>query len=489
MDAMTQPQIAPRNALSSAPLPLSWTRIWLYGIGEIPITATMVLFGLFLLFFYNSVMKLPAPLVGLATAVGLVFDALIDPFIGYHSDRSQHRFGRRRSYMLLGACTMGICFFLIFFPAPFLSHHHGLFIWLLGCSVLFRITTAIYRIPYLSLGAELTEDYDRRTVVNAVRSVCGLVGALAAAALSFVLFFRGGNGIDAKMQYSNYPKMGVAFGALLTITGLIAFFGTSGHRDPGGHNGTRHMLGFFRGFHLALANRAFRSIWLSFTFFLMAVILNAGLAIYFFTWCAQVHDAGILSIVEGAFGVGACSGIVLWLALAGRGEKRTCYAVGILGTAVLMAAASFLIGPGKPLGVGQAWPLIAGYAIAGIFASALWVMPASMLADVVDQDELLHGARREGVFFGMLNFGEKVASGAAVLVGGFILEYFVHLTPGSAVQTPLTVSRLALVYGLAPGAMLLGSIALISPYALSRSATRRIQRTLAARSSTDQIND
>ncbi|HEY5085329.1 MAG TPA: MFS transporter, partial [Rhizomicrobium sp.] len=203
-------------------------RIWLYGIGEIPITASMVLFGLFLLFFYNTVMGLPAALVGVASAAGLVLDAAIDPLIGYQSDRSRHRLGRRRSYMLLGASTMGVCFVLIFFPPHFLAMGRGLFRWLLCCSILFRITTAIYRIPYLSLGAELTQDYDRRTLVNAVRSVCGLVGALLAAALSFVLFFRAGaNGVDPKLQYLNYPRMGLAFGALLTGTGLIAFFGTS----------------------------------------------------------------------------------------------------------------------------------------------------------------------------------------------------------------------------------------------------------------------
>ena len=484
---MTQPQMAPFGAPAAPAEKPPWTRILLYGIGEIPITASMVLFGLFLLFFYNSVMVLPAPLVGLASAAGLVLDAAIDPFIGYQSDRSRHRLGRRRSYMLLGACTMGLCFILIFFPPHFLSTGHGLFRWLLGCSILFRVTTAIYRIPYLSLGAELTQDYDQRTVVNAVRSVCGLLGALAAAALSFVLFFRGGaTGIDPKLQYVNCPRMGLAFGAVLTATGLIAFFGTSGHRDPGGRQGTLHMLGFFRGFHLTLANRAFRSIWLSFTLFLMAVIINAGLAVHFFTWVAQVHDAGVLSIVQVAFGVGACVGILLWLALAGRREKQTCYAAGILGTAMMLSAATWLVGPGKPLGVGKAWPLIAGYALAGVFASALWVMPASMLADVVDQDELVTGARREGVFFGMLNFGEKVASGLAVLAGGFALQFFVKLTPGSAVQTPLTISRLSILYGLLPGAMLLGSIALISPYALSRNATKGIQRNLAARTSTDQ---
>src|ERR1700682_255092 len=95
-------------ASSSARLPIS-TKL-LYGVGEIPITVTMVLFGLFALFFYNSVMGLPAPLVGIGIACGLVLDAVVDPYIGYRSDRAVHRMGRRHSFMLVGALGMGPCF-------------------------------------------------------------------------------------------------------------------------------------------------------------------------------------------------------------------------------------------------------------------------------------------------------------------------------------------------------------------------------------------
>src|SRR5580692_8547078 len=90
-------------------LPLSTKLV--YGVGEMPITTLMVLFGLFALFFYNSVMGLPASLVGAGIASGLVFDALLDPYIGYLSDRSKGKLwvslGRRHAFMLPGALLMG----------------------------------------------------------------------------------------------------------------------------------------------------------------------------------------------------------------------------------------------------------------------------------------------------------------------------------------------------------------------------------------------
>jgi GPH family glycoside/pentoside/hexuronide:cation symporter len=469
----------PYPAYRPAEVRLIWSRVWLYGIGEIPMTASMVLFGLFLLFFYNSVMGLPAPLAGLAFAAGLALDAALDPFIGFRSDRSRHPLGRRRSFMLAGTLTMGVSFALLFRPPRSLGMA-GLFFWLLACSMLFRFTTAVYRIPYLSLGAELSEDYDERTLIMAVRSVCGLAGALSAAALSFLFFFRSGSeGTDAKLSYASYPNLGLAFGALHTIAGLVAFFGTAGHRDPVWATAATRVSGFWHGFRTAMANRAFRSVWFSFTLFYAAVILNATLSVQFFTWCAQIRDAAALSRAQVSFGTGACCGIALWMALVRRGEKRTWYALGMLGTSLMLIAAAVLIGPGKLLGVGRVWSLLAGYGVAGLFASVLWVLPPSMLADIADQDESVTGSRREGVYFGMLNFGEKVASGFAVLFGGFLLQYFVRLVPASPVQTPGVIGRLSLLFGLAPGLMLLGSLVLIVPYNLSRAATRNIQRHLA----------
>lgn len=469
----------PRAAEIAAKARLSPLRLWLYGVGEIPITASMVLFGLFLLFFYNSVLGVPAPLAGLAFAAGLALDAVLDPFIGFRSDRSRHPLGRRRSFMLVGSLTMGACFSLLFCPPRSLGTI-GLFVWLIACSMLFRFTTAVYRIPYLSLGAELSEDYDERTIVMAVRAVCGLVGALIAAALSFVLFFRNGTaGVDPKLAYANYPKMGIAFGALLSVAGLIAFFGTAGHRDPAVVADSAHTSGFWAGFRTAMANRSFRAVWSSFTLFYAAVILNATLSVQFFTWCANITDAATLSQAQVSFGVGACCGIALWMALVRRGEKRTWYATGMLGTSLVLMAATLLIGPGKLLGVGHAWSLLSGYGIAGIFASALWVLPPSMLADVADQDHSVTGSRREGVYFGMLNFGEKIASGFAVLLAGVLLQYFVRLAPASPVQTQDAVGRLSVLFGLAPGLMLIGSLILIRPYNLGRCATRQIQQRLA----------
>ena len=453
----------------------------LYGIGEVPITVTMVLFGLFALFFYNSVMKLPAALVGVGVAAGLVLDAVLDPYIGYRSDCSRHPFGRRHIFMLAGALAMGPCFFLLFSPPKSLGPA-GLFLWLLACSLAFRATSAVYRIPYLSLGAELSQDYDERTQVIGIRALFGLLGTLAAAGLSFLLFFpETGDGMEPKLKYANYPRMGMAFGAVMTVSGLAAVWGTLAYRHHAGLRTARTALRFFSGFAASMRNRMFRSIWCSCTFFFLAVVLNFALAIHFFTWYVRVHESKTLSAIQTSFYLGALGGVLVWMWLAKHAEKRNLYLAGTLATAGILCGASLFFGEGRLFGTGNATPLLIGHIVAGLFGSSVWVLPGSMLADVTDQDELVTGMRREGIFFGILNFGEKIASGVALLLAGVLLNFFVGLEPGAASQTATAVERLGLLFGLLPGLMLVIAVSFILPYGLNRRAVRSIQQQLVDR--------
>jgi GPH family glycoside/pentoside/hexuronide:cation symporter len=386
------PALSPPSTLDAEPRPLAVSAKLLYGVGEIPITVLMVLSGLFILFFYNSVMGLPAVLVGIGLSVTLGLDAITDPLIGHLSDRSRHRLGRRHAFMLPGALGMGPCFYLLFSPPRSLGHR-GLFIWLLGSMIALRGTSAIYRIPYLGLGAELSRDYDDRTSTMAVRAVFGLLGTLAAAGLSFLLFFPAtADGSEPKLHYEGYPHLGMAFGALMSISALVCFFGTLKHRTVGvgKSSGAPSFLSAFR---ISMQNAEFRRLWGSSTTFFLAVVLNASMAIQYFTWYARISNGGTLSAIQASFYVGALLGVFVWMALAKRTEKRTLAMIAVSGTAAILLMATLLIGDGRLFGTGHALPLIVGSVIGGMFASAVWVIPPSMVADVADTDELKTGLR------------------------------------------------------------------------------------------------
>jgi len=458
----------------------------LYGLGDMPLTITMVLFGLFTLFFYNSVMGLPASLVGAAIFLGLVLDALIDPYIGYRSDIARHRLGRRHIFMLPGALALGPSFFLLFSP-PRSLRPAGVFAWLMVFWLAVRVSGAVYRIPYLSMGAELGQDYDDRTALFAVRGLFGLIGTAFAAGLSFLLFFSSNaQAADPKLSYDAYPRIGALFGGVVTLTGVAATLATSRYKTFGAEGAGRdfRQRDFLRSAAASFRNRSFRRIWWSFVLFFLAVVFNASMAVNYFTWYARTSSGRVMSAIQISFYVGALIGVFLWIALARRSEKRTIYMCSVLPLAALMAGATIFIGDGHLLGTGPAAVLMAGHFAAGIFASAVWVVPPAMAADVVDQDELETGLRREGVYFGILNLGDKFAAGGALLLSGALLNLFAKLSavaPGSGPHPPADPGLIGVLYGVAPAVILIVAALCVRSYGLDRATVRSIQDRLARR--------
>ena len=479
MSALSTPAV-----LAAEPRPLPLSAKLLYGVGEIPITVLMFLSGFFLLFFYKSVMGLPPVLVGTGLFASLVLDAMIDPYIGHISDRTRHRLGRRHAFMLPGALAMGPCFFLLFSP-PQGTGQVSLFLWLLICSIVLRVTSAMYRIPYLGLGAEMSRDYDDRTSTMAIRALFGLLGTMAAAGLSFLLFFPAtADGSEPKLQYAGYPRLGLAFGALMSVTGLISIFGTLGYRTSGAANKSTAPH-FFSAFRTSMRNPAFRKIWIASMVFFLAVSLNFSEAIDYFTWYAKINGGGILSSIQICFCLGALAGVFLWMALARRAEKRNLYLTAMVALAMVLLGATLLVGSGRLFGTGHPLPLMIGHVLAGIFASAYWVLPPSMVADITDTDELSTGLRREGIYYGIMNFGEKIAAGGALFLAGLLLTVFRRLSHGGSFGAPgappVAIPYLGFLYGAVPAVLLLISLISILSYRLDRRAVHGVQRQLAAR--------
>jgi GPH family glycoside/pentoside/hexuronide:cation symporter len=430
----------------------------------------MTTFGLFVLFFYASVLHVPPALVGLGAAIGLIWDAVIDPYIGYRSDVSRHPLGRRHAYMLAGVASMGLSFWLLLSPPDGLGVA-ALFGWLVATTLLFRTTSAIYRVPYLSLGAEMSDDPQGRTTIAAYRSAFGLIGTLGAATLSFVLFFPPAGDADPKLRADGYSSMGVMWGAVMTVTGLLGVIGTWGYRT-GARDGAavrRAGIPYRRAFVDALSQRSFRRLWIALVLFFMAVVLNAAVALHFYTWYVGISDSAALSRVQLFFYGGALAGVPAWALLARRYDKDVLMAAGLAMMAALLAAAPIVFGAGRLFAEASFAALCAGHALTGVFAAVAWVLPGAMLAECVDQDQVSSGVRREGIFFGLLNFGEKVAAGVAVLLAGAALQLYAKLAPGVA-QAPETIARIGVVFAWLPALLLVIAAAAVSSYRLRPSS-------------------
>jgi glycoside/pentoside/hexuronide:cation symporter, GPH family len=478
--APTTPAIS--GALAPAQIGIG-TKV-LYGIGDIANAVKLVLFGLFTLFFYTSVMGLPGTLVGIATTVGLLWDAIIDPYIGHFSDRFRSRFGRRHLLMIVGALTMGVSMWLFFSPPQGLSTPL-LFLWLLVTTLLVRTSTSIYGVPYFTLGAELSSDYHERTSITGIRAILAMVGTLAVAGLSFVLFFPDqSTGVDPKLNYVGYPQMGLVFGMVMTVVGLIAVFGTYRwrHVQEAQHvEASQSATSFFTDAIEALRLPSFRIMFLSFSIFFLAIVINSALSIHYLTYYAQIGDSTDLSSFQVAFYLGGIGGAALWLYVSRVVEKRWLYMFAGLMAAALMICASLFIGEGNLFGVGNVQVLRTGHLLGGIFGSIIWIMPWSMMADIADDDEMQNGARRQGTLFGIFFFGQQVASGVAVLMIGVLVDWFAGLVPGQIEQSALTTQRIGYLFGLLPAFLIVIAVIVSVRYPLNLKKVTGIQKALSQR--------
>jgi len=457
----------------------------LYGIGSIANAIKTTLFGLFTLYFYTSVMGLSGTLVGVASAVGLVWDAVIDPYIGFLSDGSDLRLGRRHAFMLGGAATMGVSFWAFFAPPQGLPTG-ALFVWLLVAGLLVRTTTSLYGVPFLALGAELSQDYHQRSSIAGIRGAFALLGTLAAVVLPLAIFFPNTvPGTDPKLSFTGYPVMGLTSGVVMTTAGLIATLGTLSWRSYPRHSGSgeapeRHH-GFLASFLHSIRISAFRIVFASSSLFFLSVVINSMLTMYFLTYCLKITATGTLSALQFSLYMGTLVGLVCWLRISRVIEKRWLYFIATLVTAMAMLSAFLLFGEGHPLGTGNVWALGVGYGAVGFFTSVLRIVPASMIADVADQDELMTGRRREGSFFGIFTFSDQAAAAVSLLVTGVLVDRFAGLVPGQAEQSIQTVHRIAVLYGLLPAILLIVAAPLILCYSLDRRQVEAIQATLARR--------
>jgi GPH family glycoside/pentoside/hexuronide:cation symporter len=454
----------------------------LYGIGSVANAIKATLFGLFTLYFYTSVMGLSGTLVGIASAAGLAWDALIDPYIGYLSDRADLRFGRRHAFMLVGATTMGLSFWAFFSPPQGLSTSM-LFLWLLLTGLLVRTTTSLYAVPFLALGAELSQDYHERTYIAGIRGALALLGTLAAAVLPFVLFFPSTvPGVDPKPNYAGYAAMGLASGLAMTAVGLVTTVSTLPWRSCPRQSDNRETLetrwGFLASSVASLRIPSFRVLFASSSLFFLSIVINSVLTIHFLTYYLRITASSALSALQLSLYTGTLVGVVFWLRISTAVEKRWLYFTATLVTAMAMLSVFFLFGEGHALGIGNEWALRVGYGIVGFFASVMRIVPASMIADVADQDELITGQRREGSFFGIFTFGDQLAAGMSLFVTGVLVDRFAGLVPGQAHQSAQTIDRIAMLYSLLPAMLLILAAVLILRYSLDRRTVEAIQAEL-----------
>jgi glycoside/pentoside/hexuronide:cation symporter, GPH family len=470
------------------PRPLSFFTKAAYGTGQLAEGVKTTAFNVFLLFYYNQVLGLPAWWTGLALGAATVIDAVADPLMGSISDGARYRWGRRHPFLYAAVLPFGITFILLFRPPPGLEPPQ-LFLWLLSFTILVRLAMTVYAVPHLALGAELSTDYRERTSIVAYRNFLSYVGAVLVVVSGWGYFFRSAPGLnDGQFNRAAYPEFAVFCAVVASLSVLVSALGTHS-RIPflAVPRAAAEPLGLGRlwtEMRETLANPSFRALFFGVVLFFVTRGVAEGLGIYMYTHFWETAPSAILQVQATGL-IGVLVGTVLWVALSRRLEKKPAFLVGISVYSVftLLPPLAKLYGwfpaVADPLYV----PTLAGLGfVAALGAAAALVTSGSMMADIADEHELVTGRRQEGLFFGALTFAVKVTSGLGQFVAGWgleLIDFPARAAPGTVAAG--TVNALAFLYG--PGLSVIAVIAIVilSRYRIDRARHEAIMTTLIAR--------
>ena len=200
-----------------------------YSIGTIAYGVKDAGFGTFLLLFYNQVIGVPSAQVGLVIMIALLIDAMVDPAIGFFSDRTRTRWGRRHPWMYASALPIAVSWLLLWNPPAGWSTSATLG-WLFVVAVVLRSAVSAYEVPSVALTPELSADYDERTRIMAWRYLFGWIGGLTMFVLAYTVFLAPTaafpNGLLNRDGYRGYALTGAI---LMAAAILVSSAGT--HRE------------------------------------------------------------------------------------------------------------------------------------------------------------------------------------------------------------------------------------------------------------------
>ncbi len=426
---------------------LSTSTKFFYLFGDIGISMSLSAVAFFILFFYSDVLHVDPALVGTALLLGKLWDAVNDPLFGWLSDRTKSRYGRRKVYIYYGAIPLGLTFALLWRMPDGLTAIWTT-VWIMTTFILYYTFITVTSVSYYAMTPELTRDYDERTSLTTFRMIGGTIGYMAGAALpSFIA----GLFMTDKIGWS---MMGIMFGAFAVLCLFITAFGVKQRKEL---EAPPSKLPVVKSILTCFKNKPFNYLVIQTIFTGMSFMLMMSYTAFFLTYQMDMREQIpiVMVLLLGTIGVF----LFFWKWLTDRWAKGPTYALGLF-IAFGAMATTFFLPQGKSF-----WIYIIIF-VAGFGFSAQWVLPWSMLPDVVEYDELITGERREGIFYGVKGLADKISNALALFIGGWVLNIFGFI-PGVD-QTAHSLLGIRLFFGPIPALITFISLPLLIWFPINR---------------------
>jgi len=381
-----------------------------------------------LLYFYappldsGRTQYLSVTLVGVLLTVGRLWDAVIDPLIGYWSDVNQSRWGRRRPFLMFATPATVISLLLLWTPpAPSSGLLNGLYFLLVTTA--FYTSLSLVSIPYDSSLPDMAAKPTDYITLSMWKNVFGTTGVLVGALLAAPLFSRAGP-----------PAMALVVGGIGLVTIWLTLAGLR-ERDYS----LAQPSALWESLQNTFKNRQFLRLLVSTLLIYVAYAMLLANLPYFVTLVVGKSEAD-LSVYQGVVVLTMVVSAPWWSWLSRRHSNRLLLRLTMLGLA-LVCSLTFTVGilPGVPV-MAQALLMLA---LLGPLLGGYFILVFAMMANVVDYDELLTHRRREATYYGAFSLAAGIGPSLAALLLPFIFERY-----GYTASNPLGVQVVFLVTGL-----------------------------------------
>jgi Na+/melibiose symporter-like transporter len=419
--------------------PLSRTTLFYYGLADMPIQMAAVPVAAFVPNYYSQDLGVSLAAVGLILLLSRSFDAITDPLIGWLSDRTNTRWGRRRVWMVGAIPILMLSIYKLFMPEPGEASPLYLFTWLvvlwLGWTMLF--------IPYYAWAAELSPEYNERSRITGWRSAIGLGANVVSKLVPVVAIFC--------CAYGGTQETLFLVGSMTLIL-LPVTVGLTVAMVPEGKDFIPARMPLLPGLALMWRNGPFKRLIAAFFINQLGTSISTALIVFYVRSVLQDDEKTILQLlVYYAFNLCGIPFFVKYSSKVGK-HRAWCYA--------LLLFSFFMLGY-LLLGAGDFYWMLPITAITGFLAGCFWVIPNSMKADVIDVDRLESGEDRTAWYFAVWSLATKVA----LSVGPFIALTLLSFTgynpmPEAGTEEGSTLGlKLLFVFGPATGFLLTALIA------------------------------
>lgn len=436
----------------------------LFSTGDLTSSLPLAIQMFFQLYFLTDVARLSPESAGWVLGITRLWDAVNDPIVGLVSDRIRSPHGRRRVLLIRGAIPLGVFFALGWLVPPF--SQAGLVIYYTVALIAFDTAFTVVHVGYNSLTPEMTRDYDERSTLNGYRmvfSLCGTLGAIVFATLLDELF------VDETVRFAT---LGMTLGGIAIIPPWIV--ASVARESP--VNPLANSMSLGHALQYTLSNRAFLMLMCIYLTSWTAASILASMLVYFARYYLSVPDQANYFVLAAEGSAVLFVPLAVWLARVT--EKPRAYLIGMSFWCVVLLAIALL--PRQSVVLAYVLALLCGPGI----ATAL-VIPWSMVPDIIEDDQLRTGERREGAFYSLVAFFQKLGTGLAIWGIGQGLAASGYVTPTDIdpvpVQPDAVLLTMRIIIGPVTVALLLMSLPIAWMYPISRETHHKMVAEIEAR--------